>query len=139
LTILNLVVLVTTLIFITIFSAYYYFILSSKPHNSLIQFGYSLDLLRNPHELDPLKKEIQEKPLFHLSVGNKYVFAKNGYIMIHGYAGVAKLNQFTTKELELIEQQQKFAYHSIDSKGIWFEIITDPDLDRIERKPYPFR
>ena len=116
-----------------------YFLFKSKPHNSLVQFGYSLDLLKNPLELEHLKKEIQEKPLFHLSVGNKYVFAKNGKIMMHGYAGVANLNQFTTKELELIEQEQRFAYHSIDSKGIWFEIITDSDLDRIERKPYPFR
>ena len=128
-----------TLIFTGFFIVLCYFLLSSKPHNSLIQFGYSLDLLKNPQELAYFKKEIQEKPLFHLSIGNKFVFAKNGYIMIHGYAGVAKLNQFTTKELELIEQQQKFVYHSIDNKGIWFEIITDPDLDCIERKPYPFR
>ena len=118
---------------------FFFLFVKQKPHNSLVQFGYSLDLLKNPEELEYLKMKIEEKPEFHLSLGSKYVFAKNGAIMINGYAGVAKLSQFTSEELELIEVKQKFSYHSIDNQGIWFEIITNTDLDRVVRKPYPFR
>jgi len=110
-----------------------------KRHNSLIQFGYSIDLLDDPDELQYLKSQMPNKPKFKLWIGDKYVFAFNNPILINGKAGVAKLNQFSRKELELIEAQKEFIYHSFDNKGIWFEIVTDSKSNRTRRKPYPFQ
>ena len=110
-----------------------------KRHNSLIQFGYSFDLLDDPDELQYLKSQMPNKPKFKLWIGDKYVFAFNNPILINGKAGVAKLSQFSRKELELIETQKEFKYHSYDNKGIWFEIVTDSKSKRTRRKPYPFQ
>jgi len=110
-----------------------------KSHNSLIQFGYSFDLLDNPDELQYLKAEMPNKPKFKLWIGEKYVFAFNNPILINGKAGVAKLHQFSRKELTLIEAQKEFIYHSYDDKGIWFLMITDSKSKRTRRKPYPFQ
>ena len=110
-----------------------------KKRNSLIQFGYSFDLLDDPEELDYLKSQMPKKPKFKLWIGDKFVFAFNNPILMNEKAGVAKLKQFTRKELKLIEKQKSFTYHSFDEEGIWFELKTNPDSKRIKRKPYPFQ
>lgn len=110
-----------------------------KKRNSLIQFGYSINLLDNPEELEYLKSQMPIKPKFKLWIGDKFVFAFNNPILMNEKVGVAKLKQFNRKELKLIEKQKAFTYHSFDDKGIWFELKTHPNSKKMKRKPYPFR
>ena len=110
-----------------------------KKRNSLVQFGYSINLLDAPEELEYLKSQMPNKPKFKLWVGDKFVFAFNNSILMNEKAGVAKLKQFNRKELELIENQKVFTYHSYDEKGIWFELKIHSTAKKAKLKPYPFQ
>lgn len=110
-----------------------------KKRNSLIQFGYSFDLLDDPEELEYLKSQMPNKPNFKLWIGDNFVFAFNNSILMNEKAGVAKLKQFARNELKLIEKQKVFTYHSFDDKGIWFELKTFPNSRKVKLKPYHFQ
>lgn len=109
-----------------------------KPYNSLVQFGYSYDLLDDLAELDFLKSKLTDSPFFNIWVGDYVVVAYNDDITEDKFA-VAQLNQFTKKQLQYLSPQTELKYHSVDKKGIWFEIVTDEKLKRLKKKPYPFK
>ena len=89
----------------------------AKEAKQSIQFGYSFDLLDDPEELDYLKSQMPNKPKFKLWIGDKFVFAFNNPILMNEKAGVAKLKQFTRKELKLIEKQNHLLTTALMKKG----------------------
>jgi len=109
-----------------------------KPYNSLVQFGYSYDLLDDLAELDFLKSKLEDSPFFNIWVGDYVVIAYNDSITEDKFA-VAQLKQFTKRQLKHLSPQTELKYHSADEKGIWFEIVTDEKLKRLKKKPYPFK
>jgi len=109
-----------------------------KPYNSLVQFGYSYDLLDDLAELDFLKSKLKDSPFFNIWVGDYVVVAYNDDITEDKFA-VAQLKQFTKKQLQYLSPQTELKYHSADKRGIWFEIVTNEKLKRLKKKPYPFK
>ena len=114
------------------------YLLWPKRHNSLVQFGYSYDLVEDMAELDFLKSKIEDNPDFKIWVGDYIVIAYNPDLTEEKFA-VAQLKQFTKEQLKILSPQTTLRYHSFDKKGIWFEIITDEKLKRLKKKPYPFK
>ena len=114
------------------------YLLWPKRHNSLVQFGYSYDLIEDMAELDFLKSKIEDNPDFKIWVGDYIVIAYNPDLTEEKFA-VAQLKQFTKEQLKILSPQTTLRYHSFDKKGIWFEIITDEKLKRLKKKPYPFK
>ena len=114
------------------------YLLWPKRHNSLVQFGYSYDLVEDMAELDFLKSKIEDNPDFKIWVGDYIVLAYNPDLTEEKFA-VAQLKQFTKEQLKILSPQTTLRYHSFDKKGIWFEIITDEKLKRLKKKPYPFK
>lgn len=114
------------------------YLLWPRSYNSLVQFGYSYDLVEDLAELDFLKSKIDDNPEFKIWVGDYLVIAYNKNITEEKFA-VAKLKQFTKAQLEILSPQTTLTYHSFDKKGIWFEVITDEKLKRFKKKPYPFK
>ena len=109
-----------------------------KKFNSLIQFGYSYELLEDLAELDFLKSKIEEFPHFNIWVGDYNVIAYNDNLIEDKFA-VAQLKQFTKQQLKQLRPKSNLKYHSFDKQGIWFEVITDSKIKRIKKKPYPFQ
>ena len=114
------------------------YLLWPKRHNSLVQFGYSYDLVEDMAELDFLKSKIEDNPDFKIWVGDYIVLAYNPDLTEEKFA-VAQLKQFTKEQLKILSPQTTLRYHSFDKKGIWFEIITDEKLKRLKKKPYSFK
>lgn len=109
-----------------------------KKHNSLIQFGYSYELVQDLAELDFLKSKIAESPEFKIWVGDYIVIAYNEDLTDEKFA-VAQLKQFTKEQLRMLSPQSILKYHSFDKRGIWFKVVTDEKLKRLKTKPYPFK
>ena len=109
-----------------------------KKFNSLVQFGYSYDLLDDPIELDHLKSKFRDSPYFKIWVGDIVVIAYNNELLDDKFA-IAQRKQFTRNQLQYLSPERSLKYHSYDKEGIWFEIITDEKVNRLKKKPYPFK
>lgn len=123
---------------ISLFQIAIAYFLWPKKHNSLVQFGYSYELVQDLAELDFLKSKIAESPEFKIWVGDYIVIAYNEDLTDEKFA-VAQLKQFTKEQLRVLSPQTTLKYHSFDKKGIWFKVVTDKKLKRLKTKTYPFK